>query len=90
MDSPSPRRPWRSGRCAAIRGYLGSGASDPAEIAALRCYEVLIMLDKWSALVDAQGSGWRSRAEQASLRLAAGYVRSQVEAMLQTAEAAAT
>ena len=75
---------------AAIGGYLGADASDPAKIAALRCYEVLIMLDKWSALVDAQGSGWRSRAEQASLRLAAGFVRSQVEAMLRIAEAAAT
>ena len=73
----------------AIRGYVGESGSDRVQLAAVRSYEVLIMLDKWSALVDARGSGWRSRAEQASLRLAARYVRSQVAQVLQMAEDAA-
>lgn len=73
----------------AIRGYVGEAGSDRVQLAAVRSYEVLIMLDKWSALVDAGGSGWRSRAEQASLRLAAGYVRGQVAQVLQMAEDAA-
>ncbi len=73
----------------AIRGYVGESGSDRRHLAAVRSYEALIMLDKWSALVDARGSGWRSRAEQASLRLAAGYVRGQVAQVLQMAEDAA-
>lgn len=74
---------------AAIQGYLGEDRSEPAQLAAVRCYEVLLMLDKWSALVDAQGTGWRSQIEQTSLRLAAGYVRGQVTEVLQAAERAA-
>ncbi len=74
---------------AAIRGYLGEDRSDPAQLAAIRCYEVLLLLDKWSALVDAKGTGWRSKVEQTSLRLAAGYVRGQATQVVRATEGAA-
>jgi hypothetical protein len=70
-----------------IRGY---GAVDDTSLAQLRCYELLILLDKWSALVDASPGGWRSRVRTASIELASGYVRGQARQLLALAGSAAT
>lgn len=46
-----------------LAGYFGD---EPVPSAALRCYQLLILLDKWSALVDSagrgSGTGWRAAA----------------------------
>ena len=46
-----------------LAGYFGD---EPVPSAALRCYQLLILLDKWSALVDdaGGGSGWRASARE--------------------------
>jgi aminoglycoside phosphotransferase (APT) family kinase protein len=71
-----------------ISGYEGT---DPAPQAQIRCYELLILLDKWSALVAASrtGGGMRRRAHVMSLQLAHGYIRGQGERLLDLAQAAA-
>jgi hypothetical protein len=51
--------------------------------AQLRCYELLILLDKWAALVDIPGRGWRARVTSASVRSASGFLRSQARRLLE-------
>ena len=62
-----------------IRGYYAEG---PVPVAQLRCYELLIMLDKWSALVDMSHQGWRARVRTMSIELATGYLRGQAQRLL--------
>lgn len=70
---------------AVIRGFdAGRGPQQPA----LRCYQLLILLDKWSALVDARARGWRGRARTASLHLTSPYFRSQAHELVDLALAA--
>ena len=57
---------------AVIDGYCGGGAVPVPE---LRCYQLLITLDKWAALVDSPSRSVPGRIRKASLRLAAGYLR---------------
>lgn len=55
----------------------------------LRCYELLILLDKWSALVEPGGSGGvRARARLLPQRLVTGYLREQAEEVLGSARSA--
>lgn len=63
-----------------IRGYQGD---DPVPVAQLRCYELLILLDKWSALVDSPSRGWRGRVTSASVRSASGFLRKQARGLLE-------
>ena len=66
-----------------IHGYADER---PAQVAELRCYELLVLLDKWSALLDAVERD-RSRLRRASLARATGYVREQAEELLDLAAA---
>lgn len=66
-----------------MHGYHGDG---PAHVRELRCYELLVLFDKWSALLDAAERD-RSALRRASLGRATGYVRGQAEALLDLAAA---
>lgn len=55
-----------------IQGYLGEEQPRPAE---LHCYQLLLTLDRWSALVDERPAGARGRLRQLSVRAASGYLR---------------
>lgn len=68
-----------------ISGYYGD---EDAPLEQIRCYQLLIMLDKWSALVDAPGGGWRARLRATSLELANGYLQRQAHRLLELAHAA--
>jgi hypothetical protein len=63
---------WES---AALHGYYG----DDVPWDRVRSYQMLILLDKWAALVDTAHRGIRSRVRIASIRLASRYVRSQAD-----------
>ena len=69
-----------------IRGYYGA---EPVPVAELRCYQLLIMLDKWSALVDTSSHAWRARLRTRSVRLATGYLRGEARRLLDLAGAGA-
>jgi hypothetical protein len=65
-----------------IAGYHGAGAPLPA----LRCYQLLILLDKWSALLDqAPVGGLRGRGRRLLQEAATGYVRAQAEQLVDLA-----
>lgn len=68
-----------------ISGYF---AGNHAALAQVRCYQLLIMLDKWSALLDAPTSGraWRARLRTTSVELASGYLRREARRLLDLAE----
>jgi hypothetical protein len=66
-----------------MRGYAGGL---PADVRELRCYELLVLFDKWSALVDAADRD-RSTLRRASLDRATLYIRQQAEALLDLADA---
>lgn len=66
-----------------IHGYAGER---PVQMAELRCYELMVLFDKWSALLDAADRD-RSRLRRASLDRATVYVRGQAEAVLDLAAA---
>jgi hypothetical protein len=69
-----------------IAGYHG-GAAVPE--GPLRCYQLLVLLDKWSALVDQPtSSSVRGRARRRLLELGTGYVRAQAEQLAARARAA--
>jgi hypothetical protein len=64
-----------------ISGYLdGAGPTAP-----LRCYQLLLLLDKWSALVETTtgGGGWQSRLRATSLSLANSYLRAEARRLLE-------
>lgn len=67
---------------AVIEGY---DTTPTTAASALRCYELLILLDKWSALVDAPGRGAAGRLRSASVRLATPYFRDQARRLLELA-----
>ena len=69
-----------------IDGYQ---ATDPVPVTALRCYELLILLDKWSALLDRPLGGLRARLATASARLSSPYVEEQARVTLARAREAA-
>jgi hypothetical protein len=71
-----------------LSGYL---ADDDSCLAQVRSYQLLILLDKWSALVAASQSGrsLNRRVQRASLRLASGYLRGQARRLLELAAQAA-
>ena len=78
-----PRHELERRELSVIGGYY-LGAVPP--LAQLRCYQLLIMMDKWSALVHAsdrqRGGGLRAR----SLRGATGYLRGEAQRILNRAE----
>ena len=61
---------------AVVDGYVGA---DDELRAPLRCYQLLILLDKWSALRSARGSGLTARLTHRSTGWATGFVRSEAE-----------
>jgi hypothetical protein len=69
-----------------IEGY-GDGEQLP--MAQLRCYQLLITLDKWSTLVEAMSGNHSNpvhRIRDTSLKLASGYVRAEARRVLRLAE----
>ena len=70
---------------AVIEGYCDDEPVRPAE---LRCYQLLITLDKWAALVDSPSRGWPARLRQASLQRAAGYVRGETRRLVELVHSA--
>lgn len=68
-----------------LQGYLVEAGVLERE---LRCYELLVLLDKWSALLSGGGS-WPARARSGSVRLASRFVRQEAERALARAAAAA-
>ena len=69
----------------AISGYYG----DQVPPATLRCYQLLILLDKWSAMLEPARHGrWRGGVATASQQLATGYVRRQALRVLHLARSA--
>ena len=69
---------------AVIAGY---GGGDAVPLAQLRCYQLLITLDKWCALVDSPARGMPGRLRQATLVRAAGYLREETRRLVQLAGA---
>jgi hypothetical protein len=67
-----------------ISGYYG----DRVPAATLRCYQLLILLDKWSAMLESARHGRRSGLAAASQQLATGYVRREGLRVLQLARSA--
>jgi hypothetical protein len=70
---------------AVIEGYCGDGGVPTAE---LRCYQLLITLDKWSALIDSPSRGWSARLRHTSLQAAAGYVRAETRRLVELVDSA--
>jgi hypothetical protein len=69
-----------------VSGYYGD---DAVPWAPLRCYQLLILLDKWSALVEpARNGGVRGAVRQLSQRAATGYVRTRAARLLDLARSA--
>jgi len=64
---------------AVIAGYRGDAALSLPE---LRCYQLLITLDRWSALVGPRPRGRRQRVRAAPVELASGYVHREAERLL--------
>jgi aminoglycoside phosphotransferase (APT) family kinase protein len=54
-----------------VIGYLGDDRSCLAE---LHCYQLMLTLDRWSALVEERPAGARGRVRQLSVRWASGYL----------------
>jgi hypothetical protein len=57
---------------AVIEGYVGE---DALRLPELRCHQLLITLDRWSALVDSPSRSFPARLRKASIHLDAGYLR---------------
>lgn len=66
----------------AIGGYF---QDEDVPMAQLRCFQLLIMLDKWCALVDGGGAGWRGRLGTVSAARASRYFAREGEALLELA-----
>jgi hypothetical protein len=65
-----------------IAGFFGEG---PVPVAELRCYQLLIMLDKWAALVGDERSGWAHRVRTRSAVRAGGYLHREGRRLLDLA-----
>jgi len=78
--------PQQIARCeqAVLEGYVGD---EPLALPELRCYQLLITLDKWSALVSSPSRSWSGRLQYASLTWAFRYLRSEARRLLQLIEA---
>lgn len=65
-----------------LAGYYGD---EPIPHRQLTCYELLILLDKWSSLVDtgSSGSGWRARGQRAAMVPANAYAQRQARQLLE-------
>ena len=68
---------------AVIEGYGGDAVLPLPE---LRCHQLLITLDRWSALVDSPSRGWPARPRMASLHRASGYLREETERLVRLIE----
>jgi hypothetical protein len=66
-----------------LAGYYGD---DHIPYRQLKCYELLILLDKWSSLVDTggHGAGWRARLQRAAMIPANAYAQRQARQLLDT------
>ena len=71
---------------AVLEGYADG---KPLRLPELRCYQLLITLDKWSALVSSPSRSWSGRLQYASLTWAFRYLRSESRRLLQLIEAGA-
>lgn len=67
----------------------GYRAGSELPLAHLRCYQLLITLDKWSALADRTSSGLRRRVQDTAVEAASAYLRREVERLLRRIEAEA-
>jgi hypothetical protein len=70
---------------ALIDGY-GGGQQLP--LAELRCYQLLITLDRWCALVDAPASSPLGRLRAAAVVRASGYLRRETRRLVELAQSA--
>jgi hypothetical protein len=70
---------------ALIEGYAGGQELPLPE---LRCYQLLITLDRWCALVDSPGSSPAGRLRAASVVRASGYLRRETERLVGLAQTA--
>ncbi len=66
-----------------INGFRGATELRLPEV---RCHQLLITLDKWSALVDTPSAGIRNRVRTASLELGSGYLRGEARRLIRLAE----
>jgi hypothetical protein len=69
-----------------IEGY---GGDEPLPMRQVRCYQLLITLDKWSTLVDAPARSrgrLRSGLQEVSTRMSLRYLRGEVRRLLDLAE----
>jgi hypothetical protein len=69
---------------AVLDGYR---AGSELPLPQLRCYQLLITLDKWSALADRPAAGRRRRLHDATTRSASAYLRREVQRLLRLVEA---
>jgi hypothetical protein len=68
---------------AVIEGYFGENSVPNAK---LRCFELLIMLDKWSALLAKPQGKLRTRINSRFIELASHYLRDQGQRLLDLAD----
>jgi aminoglycoside phosphotransferase (APT) family kinase protein len=65
-----------------IRGYF---AEEQVPSAELRCYQLLILFDKWSALVEVSNRRWPTHVRTAAVDFATHYLRVQAQRLLDLA-----
>jgi hypothetical protein len=72
---------------AVIEGYCGGSDERRAlRLAELRCLQLLITLDRWSALVDSPSRGWHARMRKASVHGASDCFREETGRLLRLIE----
>ncbi len=66
-----------------LSGYFGQ---DPVPAEELRCYLLLVLLDKWAALAEAQGRGgsWRGRTRAALMRPVHEYLAREARRLVES------
>lgn len=78
-----PRRRLEQRERAVIDGYWSDG---PVPDGQLRCYQLLVLLDKWSALLGAASSGRGATLRNRSVLLATGFVQDEAHRLLELVE----
>ncbi len=68
------------------RAVLEGYRDDDLRLADVRCYQLLVTLDRWSALVGSRPESWRRRLRVAPVELASGYLRREAERLLRLME----
>jgi hypothetical protein len=63
----------------------GFGAGQDLPPGELRCLQLLVTLDTWSALLDAPAGGWRGRLRRAAAERASGFVHRETTRLLESA-----